>query len=49
MDGHVRPLQLIATARRNGAIGPARTAYYLLAWAFPPARNLARQARQWGW
>lgn len=40
------PLKLIATALRNGAIGPARAAYYTMAWACPPLRSLARGTRQ---
>ncbi|MFN4140734.1 glycosyltransferase family 2 protein [Aestuariivirga sp.] len=38
------PLRLIATAHGNGAVGLPRTAYYMLSWAFPPARSLARSA-----
>lgn len=46
--GHrTQSLQLIATACRNRGISRARAAYYMLAWAFPPARTLARQVRQW--
>ena len=45
-DPRVKPLQLIAAALRNHAISTPRATYYVLSWAFPPARNMARQARQ---
>lgn len=42
----VRPIKLIMTAHRNGAISTACAAYYLAAWALPPIRDVARRLRQ---
>jgi glycosyltransferase involved in cell wall biosynthesis len=45
-DRDVRTLGLIANAWRQGAIGPARAAYYALVWAIPPLRQVASGAWQ---
>ena len=45
-EAKVNPSRLIVTAYRNGAIGAARTGYYLATRAFPSLRTLARHARQ---
>lgn len=47
-DADVHPVRLIGEAWREGAIGPARTAYYLVVWAAPPLRRLATgMMRRW--
>jgi hypothetical protein len=46
MYRQVGSLRMIARGCLSGAVSPARSAYYLAAWAFPPVRTLGVQAKQ---